>query len=265
MAASRLSLDYFAICNGCVSTQRLHHCASAWPYGQALILTFGSLTARVARRAAICQLHFNPWPYTAKHMLSILRLAHRPRCAARQRASIMAISPFSLWLAAFRLLSSYTQLVCAHSDCVIVFQRSLAAMRSLDSLGHLRGTLRSAIGVRPQRLHTCIQAWPCGQALSISFGPLATRVARREAICPLHFSLALRPSTFFLSFGPFTARVARRVNMPHTTIAIEMLAAYDWPHHDCLQITLRSAITVCPHNDCIIAFLGLLRPSVLSL
>eukprot|EP00964_Phaeocystis_antarctica_P023709 scaffold13248_cov97-Phaeocystis_antarctica.AAC.1 len=44
-----------------------------------------------------------------------------------------------------------------------------------------------------------------------------------------------------------------------------MLAAYDWPHHDCLQITLRSAITVCPHNDCIIAFLGLLRPSVLSL
>ena len=149
--------------------------------------------------------------YGQAHMLSILRLAHRPRCAARQRASIMAISPFSLWLAAFRLLSSYTQLVCAHSDCVIVFQRSLAAMRSLDSLGHLRGTLRSAIGVRPQRLHTCIQAWPCGQALSLyplAHLPPALHGVKRFAHCISAWPYGQAHSVYPLARSPPVLRGA---------------------------------------------------------
>eukprot|EP00964_Phaeocystis_antarctica_P090130 scaffold57632_cov50-Phaeocystis_antarctica.AAC.1 len=49
-----------------------------------------------------------------------------------------------------------------------------------------------------------------------------------------------------------------------STIAIVMLTAYTWPRlHACFQITLRSAMAVCPHSDCIIALqLGPLRPSV---
>ena len=86
--------DYFAIRNGCVSTQRLHHCVSAWPHGQTLILTLGSLTARVARRAAICHLHFSL--ALRPSMISILRPAHRPRCAARQHASSIVITMLSL-------------------------------------------------------------------------------------------------------------------------------------------------------------------------
>ena len=112
--------------------------------------------------------------------------------------------------------------------------------------------------VSTQRLHHCVSTWPCGQALSLFLGPLTARVARRAATFQLHFSLALRPSTCFLSFGPLTARVARRVSVPQL-LAITMLSLCGWPHlHDCLQITLRSSMAVCPHSDCIIAFqLGL--------
>ena len=74
----------------------------------------------------------------------------------------------------------------------------------------------------------------------------------------MHFSLALRPSTCFLILRPaHRPRCAAR-QRASTVLAIEMLTAYDWPHHDCLLITLRSAMAVCPHSDCIIAFqLGL--------
>ena len=165
-----------------------------------------------------------------------------------------------MWLAAFRLFSSYLaiynccvstatansiqawpcgqalsviwtayavlcvpQLLCVHSDCIIVFQASLAAKRSLYSLNGLPPALRGV-----QRLSNCISAWPYGQAHA------------------------------FLSFGPLTARVARRVSVPQL-LAITMLSLCGWPHlHDCLQITLRSSMAVCPHSDCIIAFqLGL--------
>ena len=132
----------------------------------------------------------------------------------------------SLWLAAFRLLSSY---LAIRNGCVstatvpIAFKLGLAAKRSLYSLDRLPPALRGV-----QRLSNCISAWPYGQAHA------------------------------FLSFGPLTARVARRVSVPQL-LAITMLSLCGWPHlHDCLQITLRSSLAVCPHSDCIIAFqLGL--------
>ena len=163
MAASRLPFDYFAIRNGCVSTQRLHHCVSAWPYGQALILTFRSLAARVARRAAICHLHFNlALRGQACSLFFGLLTARVARCAARQHASSIAITMLSLWLAAFRLLSSY---LAIRNGCVstatvpIAFKLGLAAKRSLYSLDRLPPALRGV-----QRLSNCISAWPYGQA-----------------------------------------------------------------------------------------------------
>ena len=179
-ASSRLPSDYFAIRNCCVSTQRLYHCVSAWPCGQALILTFGSLTARVARRAATCQLHFSL--ALRPSMLSVLRPAHRPRCAARQRASSIAITMLSLWLAAFRLLSSY---LAIRNGCVstatvsIAFKLGLAAKRSLYHLDRLPPALRGV-----QRLANCILAWPYGQACFLSCRPAQHRpgcTARQRA------------------------------------------------------------------------------------
>ena len=170
--------DYFAIRSGCVSTQRLHHCVSAWPHGQTLFLTLGSLTARVARRAAICHLHFSL--ALRPSMISILRPAHRPRCAARQHASSIAITMLSLWLAAFKLLSSY---LAIRNGCVstatvpIAFKLGLAAKRSLYHLDRLPPALRGV-----QRLANCILAWPYGQACFLSFGPLTARVARRVGV-----------------------------------------------------------------------------------
>ena len=118
----------------------------------------------------------------------------------------------SLWLAAFRLLSSY---LAIRNGCVstatvpIAFKLGLAAKRSLYHLDRLPPALRGV-----QRLANCILAWPYGQAC-------------------------------FLSFGPLTARVARRVSMPQLYIAITMLSLCSWPHlHDCFQITLRSAVAV---------------------
>ena len=183
MAASRLPFDYFAIRNGCVSTQRLHHCVSAWPYGQALILTFRSLTARVARRAAICHLHFNlALRGQACSLFFGLLTARVARCAARQHASTIAITMLSLWLAAFRLLSSY---LAIRNGCVstatvsIAFKLGLAAKRSLYHLDRLPPALRGV-----QRLANCILAWPYGQACFLScVGPLSTaRVARRVSV-----------------------------------------------------------------------------------
>ena len=68
--------------------------------------------------------------------LSTLRPAYRPRCAVRQHASIIAIAPFSLWLAASRLLSSYAfTLLSAIAVCPqrlpIAFKLGLATKRSL--------------------------------------------------------------------------------------------------------------------------------------
>ena len=166
-ASSRLLSDYFAIRNGCVSTQRLYHCVSAWPCGQALFLTFRSLTARVARRAATCQLHFSLG--LRPSMLSVLRPAHRPRCAARRRASSIAITMLSLWLAAFRLLSSY---LAIRNGCVstatvpIAFKLGLAAKRSLYSLDRsppaLRGVQRSSNCIQPglTAKHMLSILWP---------------------------------------------------------------------------------------------------------
>ena len=86
--------------NGCVSTQRLHHCASAWPCGQALSLSF-------------C--------FAAKRSLYSFRPTYRPRCAARQYALIIAIAPRSAYVVGrisivFKL-PCYLQLLCVHSDC----------------------------------------------------------------------------------------------------------------------------------------------------
>ena len=163
-----------------------------------------------------------------------------------------------MWLAAFRLLSSYfaicdccvsiatanriqawpcgqalsmiwtayavlcvPQLLCVHSDCIIVFQPSLAAKRSTYRLDCLTSALHGV-----QRFSICISAWPYGRACFLSFRP------------------AHRP------------RCAARQHA--STLAIAMLTTYDWSHHDCFQITLRSAMAVCLHSDCIIAFqLGL--------
>ena len=181
-ASSRLPSDYFAILNGCVSTQRLHHCVSAWPCGQALSLTFRSLTARVTRRAATFQLHFSLALRPSTCFLSFgpltARVARRvsvPHLYSNHDAQPM-VGRIQI---AFKL-PCYPQWLCVHSDCA-----------------------------------DRIQAWPRSQALSLFFGPLTARVARRAATCQLHFSLVLRPSTCFQSFGPLTARVARRVSMPH--------------------------------------------------
>ena len=113
------------------------------------------------------------------------------------------------------------QLLCVHSDCIIVFQPSLAAKRSTYRLDCLTSALHGV-----QRFSICISAWPYGRACFLSFRP------------------AHRP------------RCAARQHA--STLAIAMLTTYDWSHHDCFQITLRSAMAVCLHSDCIIAFqLGL--------
>ena len=71
------------------------------------------------------------------------------------------------------------QLLCVHSDCIIVFQPSLAVKRSLDSLDRLPPALR---GVKH---------------------------------LPIAFQLGLTAKhMLFILFGPFTARVARRVSVP---------------------------------------------------
>ena len=83
-----------------VCPQRLHHCASAWPCGQALSLSF-------------C--------FAAKRSLYSFRPTYRPRCAARQYALIIAIAPRSAYVVGrisivFKL-PCYLQLLCVHSDC----------------------------------------------------------------------------------------------------------------------------------------------------
>jgi len=114
-------------------------------------------------------------------MISILRPAHRPRCSARQHASSIAITMLSLWLAAFKLLSSY---LAIRNGCVstatvpIAFKLGLAAKRSLYHLDRLPPALRGV-----QRLANCILAWPYGQACFLSFGPLTDRVAHGASAC----------------------------------------------------------------------------------
>ena len=108
-----------------------------------------------------------------------------------------------MWLAAFRLFSSYLaiynccvstatansiqdwpcgqalsviwtayavlcvpQLLCVHSDCIIVFQPSLAAKRSTYRLDCLTSALHGV-----QRFSICISAWPYGRACFLSFRP----------------------------------------------------------------------------------------------
>ena len=75
------------------------------------------------------------WPYGQAHAFYPFWPAHRPHCAARQYASTIAIDVQHM----------------PHHDCFQI-------------------NLRSAIAVCPQRLHHCASAWPCGQALSLSFG-----------------------------------------------------------------------------------------------
>ena len=112
----------------------------------------------------------------------------------------------SLWLAAFRLLSSY---LAIRNGCVstatvsIAFKLGLAAKRSLYSLDRLPPALRGV-----QRLSNCISAWPYGQA---------------HAFCPSARSPpALRSASACLIYS-------------------NRDALSGWPHlHDCLQITLRS-------------------------
>ena len=143
----------------------------------------------------------------------------------------------SLWLTASRLLSDYftTRNYCA-STAIASLYFSLALRPSALSipwcLDRLRGTLRSAIGVRPQRLHNCIQAWPCGQAFSIYFGPLATRVARRAAIFQLHISLWPNGQAHALYPSARSPPALRGGSACLNCISNrEMLTAYDWPRH----------------------------------
>ena len=119
------------------------------------------------------------------------------------------------------------QLLCVHSDCIIVFQPSLAAKRSTYRLDCLTSALHGVQREFIRLFSICISAWPYGRACFLSFRP------------------AHRP------------RCAVRQHA--SSIAIEMLSLCGWPHlRDCLQITLRFAMAVCPHSDCFIAFqLGL--------
>ena len=311
-ASSRLPSDYFAIRNGCVSTQRLHHCVSAWPHGQALFLTLRSLTGRVMRRAATCQLHFS--------------LALRPSTCF---LSFLACSPPALR---------------GTSACLMALNYSNRDVQHMPHHDCFQINLRPAIAVCPQRLHHCASAWPCGQALSLSFGlaakfslyssarlppalrgasaclnysnrtvqpmvgrisiafklrlylavcnccvstatanriqawpcrqpflrfGLLTRYFASTAIESLYFSLALRPSALSILWTAYRPRCTACSDFPNafqpdlmakhilsilrpahrrprcaarqhasTVLAIEMLTAYDWPHHDRLQITL---------------------------
>ena len=146
-------------------------------------------------------------------------------CASTAIASLyfsLALRPsvLSMIWTAYAVLC-VPQLLCVHSDCIIVFQPSLAAKRSTYRLDCLTSALHGV-----QRFSICISAWPYGRACFLSFRP------------------AHRP------------RCAARQHA--STLAIAMLTTYDWSHHDCFQITLRSAMAVCLHSDCIIAFqLGL--------
>ena len=138
-----------------------------------------------------------------------------------------------------------------------------------------------------------IQAWPCGQALSMIWTAYAVLCVPQllcvhsECIIVFQPSL-LRPSALSILWTAYRPRCAACSDFPiafqpgltakhmlsypsarsppalrgasacSTVLATEMLTAYDWPHHDCLLITLRSAMAVYPHSDCIIAFqLGL--------
>ena len=81
-----------------VRPQRLHHCALAWPCGQALSLSFG----------------------LAAKLFSTPRPSYRPRCAARQRASIWQsyrVQPMVGRISIAFKLPCYLQLLCVHSDC----------------------------------------------------------------------------------------------------------------------------------------------------
>ena len=166
-------------------------------------------------------------------MLSGLRPAHRSRCAARQHASTIAIEMLSLcgWPHlhdCLQITLRSAMAVCPHSDYIIVFQLGLVAKCSIIIWAACYPRY-----VACSDLANCISAWPYGQACFLFFGPLTARVARTSA-CLIYSNRD---------------------------------ALSGWPHlHDCFQITLRSAMAVCPHSDCMIAFqLGLFRPSVFSL
>ena len=132
---------------------------------------------------------------------------------------------------AFRLLCD-PQWLCVHT-AIASLRFSLASRPSAHSNPWTAYRPRCAAC---SDLANCILAWPYGQAHA--FYPLARSPP------------ALRGASACLNY-----------------IAIEMLSLCGWPHlRDCFQITLRSAMAVCPHSDCMIAFqLGLFRPSVFSL
>ena len=130
------------------------------------------------------------WPYGQAHAFYPFWPAHRPHCAARQYASTIAIDVQHM----------------PHHDCFQI-------------------NLRSAIAVCPQRLHHCASAWPCGQALSLSYGFAAKRSLYSSARLPP----ALRGASACLNYSNRTA-----------------FRLCGWPHFDCFQATLLSAIAVCP-------------------
>ena len=155
-------------------------------------------------------------------MLSVLRPAHRPRCAARQHASSIAIEMLSavgrIFTIAFRLLCDPATAVCPHSDCIIAFQLGLAAKRSLYHLGRLPPALRGV-----QRLS------------HFAFQP--------GLPAKLMFSI-LRPAHH--------PRCAERQHA--SSIAIEMLSAVGRIFTIAFRLLCDPAMAVCPHSDCIIAF-----------
>ena len=120
--------DYFAIRNCCVSTQRLHHCVSAWPCGQALSLSFGPLATRVTRRAATFPFCISAWPSCQAH---VFYPSARSPPALRGASACLIYSNRDA-------LSGWPHL----HDCLQI-------------------TLRSGNGcVSTQRLHHCVSAWP---------------------------------------------------------------------------------------------------------
>jgi len=155
----------------------------------------GPLTARVARRVSMPQLKQSHrsaygWPHFDCFQATLLSsyLAYLVICnccvstatANRTQAWPCGQALSMIWTA-YAVLC-VPQLLCVHSDCIIVFQPSLAAKRSLYSLYRLPPALHGV-----QQFSNCISAWPYGQAHAFSsFGPLTACVARRVSVPQLY-------------------------------------------------------------------------------